>query len=228
MSKSPNEKVSKTKIIVKAPTQERSRQTVATILNACSRLLLTDGFYEMTTDRIAKEAGVSIGSLYQFFGNKESVVQAMIKNIYEEDKTILAEKMRALAPLSADDRVKAMVEILIEMARRNSELRAKLTTIVYYVLDPSYISESLRFFQDTIRYNLPQIPGRDMDKVAYMLVNAFMGLVNNMSIDKPEAIHNPAISQEITQLFIKYLDLDGTPVKTGETGSSTHSQGDYI
>lgn len=208
MSKSLNEKVSKTKIIVKAPTQERSRQTVATILNACSQLLLTEGFYEMTTDRIAKEAGVSIGSLYQFFGNKESVVQALIKNIYEEDKRIVSEKMRTVSPLPANERVKALVNIMIDMARRNSDLRAKLTTIVYYVMDPSYISESLRFFQDTVRFNLPQVPGRDMDKVSYMFVNAFMGLINNMSIDKPEAIHNPAITQEITQLFFKYLDLD--------------------
>lgn len=229
MSKTPNEKVNKTKIIVKAPTQERSRQTVATILDACSRLLLTEGFYEMTTDRIAKEAGVSIGSLYQFFGNKESVVQALIKNIYEEDKRLLVEKTRSLPSLPADDRLKALVEILIDVSRRISDLRAKLTTIVYYVMDPSYISESLRFFQDTVRYNLPQVPGRDMDKVSYMFVNAFMGLVNNMSIDKPEAIHNPAIAQEITQLFTKYLDM-GHPsgAALAETSNSPQSQGDYI
>ncbi|MGZ3771681.1 MAG: TetR/AcrR family transcriptional regulator [Bdellovibrio sp.] len=225
MTKSLNEKVSKTKIIVKAPTQERSRQTVATILNACSRLLLTDGFYEMTTDKIAKEAGVSIGSLYQFFGNKESVVQAMIKNIYEEDKSILAEKMRALPPMSAEERVKAMVSILIDMGRRNAELRAKLTTIVYYVMDPSYISETLRFIQDTVRSYLPQIPGRDMEKVSYMLVNAFVGLMNNMAIDKPEAIHNPAIVQEISQLFIKYLDLDNAPKAAA---SKATAQDDFI
>ncbi|MGZ3773686.1 MAG: TetR/AcrR family transcriptional regulator [Pseudobdellovibrionaceae bacterium] len=227
MSNSPNEKMNKTKIIVKAPTQERSRQTVATILNACSRLLISEGFYEMTTDRIAKEAGVSIGSLYQFFGNKESVVQAMIKNIFEEDKRILSEKMRALSHLPIEERVKALVEVMIEMARRNSELRAKLTTIVYYVMEPSYISDTLRFIQDAVRFNLPQVAGRDMDKVSYMFVNAFMGLINNMSIDQPEAIHNHDIAQEITQLFIKYLDLDFAPSQAdAEKKSSMH--GDFI
>lgn len=228
MSKTPSEKVSKTKIIVKAPTQERSRQTVATILNACSRLLLTDGFYEMTTDRIAKEAGVSIGSLYQFFGNKESVVQAMIRNIYEEDKRILNEKMRALPQLPAPERIRAMVDIMIDLARQNSELRAKLTTIVYYVMEPSYISETLRFMQDAVRHNLPQVPGRDMDKVSYMFVNAFVGLVNNMAIDRPDAIHSPGITQEITQLFIKYLDLEHTPTTMTASSNSSQSHGDFI
>ena len=73
-------KKSKTKLQLKAPTQERSRQTVATILEACERIMIREGFYGVTTDKIAKEAGVSIGSLYQFFGNKESVVSAFYTN----------------------------------------------------------------------------------------------------------------------------------------------------
>ncbi|WP_374075283.1 TetR/AcrR family transcriptional regulator [Bdellovibrio bacteriovorus] len=229
MTQSMEEKAKKTKIIVKAPTQERSRQTVATILDACSRLLISEGFYSITTDKIAKEAGVSIGSLYQFFGNKESVVQAVVKNIIEEDKRLISEKMRAISPLPPEQRVKAMIELAVETIRRNSDLRAKLTTIQYYVADAAYISESIRFFQEVVRYNLPQIPGRDMDKVSYLVVNAFIGLVNTMSIDKPEAIHDQAIVNEITQLFFKYLDLD-TPVATATVGASaaTRAKGDFI
>ncbi|KYG66089.1 transcriptional regulator [Bdellovibrio bacteriovorus] len=207
------EKAKKTKIIVKAPTQERSRQTVATILDACSRLLISEGFYSITTDKIAKEAGVSIGSLYQFFGNKESVVQAVVKNIMEEDKRIISEKMRAISPLPSEQRMKAMIELCIETFRRNSDLRSKLSTIQYYVADASYMSDSIRFFQEVVRYNLPQIPGRDMDKVSYLIVNSFIGLVNTMCVDRPEALHDPTIVTEITQMFMKYLDLSDKPAQ---------------
>lgn len=69
----------KTKIQVKSPTQERSKQTVSSILEACARIISREGYFAVTTDKIAVEAGVSIGSLYQFFGNKESVVSALIK-----------------------------------------------------------------------------------------------------------------------------------------------------
>lgn len=206
------EKSKKTKIIVKSPTQERSRQTVATILEACSRLLISEGFYSITTDKIAKEAGVSIGSLYQFFGNKESVVQAVVKNLIEEDKRSITEKMRSISPLPPEQRIKAMIEMAVETIRHNSDLRAKLTTIQYYVAEADYMSESIRFYQEVVRYNLPTMPGRDMEKVSYIVVNAFIGLVNNMSIDKPDAIHDPALIKELHQLFFKYLDLkaDGT------------------
>lgn len=218
------EKDKKTKIIVKIPTQERSRQTVATILNACSRLLVSDGFYDLTTDKIAKEAGVSIGSLYQFFGNKESVVQALVKNIIEEDKRIITDKMRSISPLPVEQRLRAMIELAIDTIRRNSDLRSKLTTIQYYVADASYISEFLRFYQEVIHYNLPQIPGRDMEKTAYIIVNAFIGLTNTMAIDKPAAIHDPGIAKEIIQMFFKYLGLDSPT--TGTVGSSHN--GDLI
>lgn len=220
------EKTKKTKIIVKAPTQERSRQTVATILDACSRLLVSEGFYSITTDKIAKEAGVSIGSLYQFFGNKESVVQAVVKNLMEEDKRIMSEKMRAISPLPPEQRVKAMIELSFEICRRNYELRAKLTTIQYYVAEAAYVSEFIRFFQEVVRYNLPQVPGKDMDKVSYVLVNAFIGLVNTMAIDNPNYINDASVLTEITQMFYKYLDIPQTTAV--ENKSATYGKGDFI
>ncbi|MBO9666816.1 MAG: TetR family transcriptional regulator [Bdellovibrio sp.] len=215
------DKAKKTKIIVKAPTQERSRQTVATILDACARLLVSEGFYAITTDKIAKEAGVSIGSLYQFFGNKESVVQAVVKNLMEEDKRIMSEKMRSISPLPPEQRIKAMIELSFEIYRRQYELRAKLTTIQYYVAEASYISESIRFFQEVVKYNLPQLPGKDMEKVAYILVNAFMGLCNTMAIDNPNYINDPVVLSEMSQLFLKYLDI---PVEK----PATTPKGDFI
>ncbi|HWU44622.1 MAG TPA: TetR/AcrR family transcriptional regulator [Bdellovibrio sp.] len=204
------DKTKKTKIIVKAPTQERSRQTVATILEACSRLLVSEGFFSITTDKIAKEAGVSIGSLYQFFGNKESVVQAVVKQLMEEDKRIANEKMKSISPLPADQKARALIELAFEICRRNFELRSKLTTIQYYVTDANYVSDFIRFFQDVLKENLPAIPGKDMNLVCNLIVNAFIGLVNTMAIDNPNYINDQALLGEITQLFFKYLGIETT------------------
>jgi Transcriptional regulator len=219
------DKNKKTKIIVKNPTQERSRQTVATILDACSRLLISEGFYSITTDKIAKEAGVSIGSLYQFFGNKESVVLAVVRQLLEEDKKLMSEGMRTVSPLPPEQRVPAMINLAFDIIRRNSELRAKLTTIQYYVADANYISDSLRFFTEIVRYNLPVIPGRDMEKVAYIVVNAFIGLVNTMNIDSPNFINDPGITEEISRLLYNYL---GMSLDTASAGAPKSPKGDFI
>src|SRR5580658_1601853 len=58
----------------KQPQQSRSAQLVADILEAASRVLVRDGAYHFTTARVAEAAGVSVGSLYQYFPNKEAIL----------------------------------------------------------------------------------------------------------------------------------------------------------
>ena len=61
----------------KSASQERSRLTINTILEATTRVLMKDGYDRASTNRIAAAAGVSIGSLYQYFPSKEALVAAV-------------------------------------------------------------------------------------------------------------------------------------------------------
>jgi AcrR family transcriptional regulator len=61
----------------KEPRQERSRRMQARILEAAVRVLADEGALGFTTTRVADEAGISVGSLYQYFPNKHSLVVAI-------------------------------------------------------------------------------------------------------------------------------------------------------
>jgi AcrR family transcriptional regulator len=63
----------------KSPSQERSRQTVERILNAATRIFHEQGYAGTTTNDIADEADLSIGSLYQYFPNKDALLAALTK-----------------------------------------------------------------------------------------------------------------------------------------------------
>ena len=63
----------------KTPTQARSNASVQAILEATVQVLLKDGRSKLTTTRIAARAGVSVGTLYQYFPNKSSLLQALLK-----------------------------------------------------------------------------------------------------------------------------------------------------
>ena len=63
----------------KLPRQERSRATYEAMLEACARLLREEGYEALTTTGVAERAGVGIGTLYEFFPNKESIVAALIE-----------------------------------------------------------------------------------------------------------------------------------------------------
>ena len=63
----------------KSASQKRSRLTVDALLEATTRVLVKEGYDKATTNRIAAVAGVSIGSLYQYFPGKEALVAAVIE-----------------------------------------------------------------------------------------------------------------------------------------------------
>jgi AcrR family transcriptional regulator len=63
----------------KNPQQRRSRDTIEAIFEAAIQVLLANGFEETTTIQIANRAGVSIGSLYQYFPNKRALLAAIVR-----------------------------------------------------------------------------------------------------------------------------------------------------
>lgn len=79
----------------RVPNQERARALVAAILEASAHVLEVHGFEGATTARIAAKAGVSVGSLYQYFGTKESVFDALTAELIER-------LLRAAAPVVAE------------------------------------------------------------------------------------------------------------------------------
>jgi len=86
------------------PRQARSRASVDAILEGAARILERDGYEALTTNRIATEAGVGIGTLYDFFPNREAIVLALaarrLERLADEVQEGLAEA-GGLAPAEA-------------------------------------------------------------------------------------------------------------------------------
>jgi AcrR family transcriptional regulator len=68
----------------KAPKQARAKQRVAKLLEVAEQLLIDEGYDSFSTNRVAKEADISIASLYQYFPNKEALVYAINRKMLDE------------------------------------------------------------------------------------------------------------------------------------------------
>ena len=82
----------------KAASQERSRATVDALVEATARILVKEGFDKASTNRIAEVAGVSVGSLYQYFPGKEALVAAVAERHQQQImQTVQGEVAEVLA-----------------------------------------------------------------------------------------------------------------------------------
>lgn len=94
----------------KEPQQERARATVEAILEAAARILDRQGWSGFTTNAVAEVAGVSIGSLYQYFPNKLALVEAILRRHFDD---VLSALRAPDAPVSRMERIEGLVSGMI-------------------------------------------------------------------------------------------------------------------
>src|SRR6187551_1284531 len=97
----------------KRPRQERSKATVDTILEATTRVLKKQGFDGLSTNAVAAQAGVSIGSLYQYFPNKEALVAKLIDRHMEDMNAAIFAELTRVAVMPIAQAARAVVELTI-------------------------------------------------------------------------------------------------------------------
>lgn len=125
------------------PTQARSKQTVEAILEGAARVFRREGF-EATTNRIAEEAGVGIGSVYEYFPNKQALLHALAERHVELAESRISAALvscstnaellaRLQAAILASQRFPSHALVLVELER--PELRARADALRTAILD---------------------------------------------------------------------------------------------
>jgi len=195
----------------KRPRQERSKATVDSILAATARVLVREGFDGLTTNAVAEKAGVSIGSLYQYFPNKEALVSALIERHLEEmSGSVLAELTR-VAKLPLAQAARAVIELTIRAHAINPELHRVLTEQVPRVGRLAKLRDldgiSRRMVAGLLAARRDEIAIRDPELAALMLVSTIEAIVHRTALLDPERLSDPALVEEATLLVTRYLGV---------------------
>jgi AcrR family transcriptional regulator len=122
------------------PQQERSRAGVRRLLAAAEHILETDGFDGLTIARITGAAGVSVGSYYQFFEDKNAIVEVLAKRYITETASLIGNLVDAIVDLQPGTRLAAAFEGFVELYRSNPAYRV--------IRAASYSSPDLRRADD--------------------------------------------------------------------------------
>lgn len=193
----------------KAPRQDRSKATVDALLGATARVLVHDGYDRASTNRVAAEAGVSIGSLYQYFPSKEALVAAVIERHTEEICAGLEEVMRQVAAEPMPVVIRALVSALIQAKLIEPKLHKVLIEqtprvgrLAKVKEMEARVGEMLRAFFAARR---SEIRPKNLDAAVYTLVTLGVALSHGIALDRPAHLGERELVDEFTDIVSRYL-----------------------
>ncbi len=183
--------------------QERSRATVDAVLEAAARVLVADGYAAASTNRIARVAGVSIGTLYEYFANREEVYDALIQR--ELDALVGALQGQELSgdrPLI--ESLMARVGTAMTTMRFGPELMRALEQVPGALFRKRLAvarSQVLSFVERLLEAHREEVQVRDLALAAFVAVSAVEGIAANATNDRFDL----RLAEEIEMLLRAYL-----------------------
>lgn len=196
----------------KLPRQARSEATVKAILQAAAQVFERHGYAAATTNRIAQRAGVSIGTLYQYFPNKDAILVALVHQHLAESTAALQPHLLRLKSGAGfedvlPDIVSAMVamhalapglhRVLFEETQLPATLRAEIDELEDQLTDLA--AQALA--------NDPSTAPTDPRLAARIVVGVIEGLTHRLVLRPPPGVSPDAIAREITELVRAYLEI---------------------
>ena len=200
----------------KAPRQQRAHETRARILDAARRVFAEHGYAAGTTNRIAEAAGLSIGSLYQYFPNKDAILVELVDQHIDAgtdavlaalgtagdrspDPTgvplhrLIATAVEAMVALHGTDR--GLHRVLFEEAPRPPDQLARLRAL----------ERDLTARVAAVLAHHPEVTARDPVVAARLAIDAVESLVHRIATDADSGIADDVLTAEITRMVAAYL-----------------------
>lgn len=190
----------------KSASQERSRVTVDAILEATARVLVREGYDRASTNRIAAVAGVSIGSIYQYFPSKEALVATVAERHSHEVLQLMRNALARVAASPVPVAAREFVSVMIDSHRVNPKLHQVLAEQVPRVGRPELDAQAL--IRDYLEVHREEIGVADLDTAAFICTTAVDALTHAAVLHRPDILTDGKAEQfvdEVTDLVVRYL-----------------------
>jgi len=192
----------------KRPSQARSERLVADILEAASRVLARDGARRFTTARVAAAAGVSVGSLYQYFPNKESILFRLQTDEWQQTGSLLDTQFTDTTrpPL---ERLRAVVLTFFRSECDEAELRVALKDAAPLYRDApetrEHRQEGRRRSLTFMREILPDLPAKERTFVTNLVMTAMSAIGKTVSEEGHSRAEVARLATATGDMFCAYL-----------------------
>ncbi|WP_394761788.1 TetR/AcrR family transcriptional regulator [Phenylobacterium sp.] len=199
----------------KSPRQQRSRQTVEVVLEAAAHILEDGGLARFNTNAVAARAGVSVGSIYQYFPDKDAVMTALIRREAARFDGALERALAGAADLPLDDAIGGLIAVAVRHQTERPNL-ARILDLEERRLGLEEQAEAataaalnrLTAFLETRGVWEPAVSAAD-------LLNLARGMIDGALGDDPADL-----SRRVRRAILGYLAAGPQPSKSNTTPSS--------
>lgn len=172
------------------PQQSRSQASVDAILDAVSRVLREQGRASLTTNHIAETAGVSVGTLYQYFSNKQDIYTALHEREYRRTGDSVKKAFADTEGGSLDDLITTLMDAVIAERLRDPDTHRLLMTTVPRRSDRMDASNplALAFYAAVASHQDELRKDCDLDRFVFILSHMITSFANAVVLLRPAAI----------------------------------------
>ena len=192
------------------------------IMQAAAHIVLSSGIECANTNAIAKRAGVSIGTLYQYYTDKDEIVADLLTEIVEKRQGRIrsALDMKVLTG-SVSDSVSRVVDAILDSENeQDSHLEVLLLPLVFRLGSEKKVvatTEAMEGFLKPVLKALmvvsnPKLLKRDLDTVIFVLIHAIRGVFLGLCLPGAKGISKKKLKDELNHLILHYLNY-----KTGHS-----------
>lgn len=193
----------------KQPRQARSTELVATILEAATQVLAEEGASRFTTARVAERAGVSIGSLYQYFPNKAAILFRLQADEWQRTSILLRDILQETErpPL---DRLRTLVLAFLHSECAEASVRVALNDAAPLYRDAPEAAgaraEGERVFHQFMMEVLPRVSNSKRELVGDLITTTFSAVGKDFSETHRATEEIEAYASAMADMFCAYLD----------------------
>lgn len=191
----------------KSASQERSKATVDALLAATTRVLVKEGYDHASTNKIAEAAGVSIGSLYQYFPDRDALIAELSRRHVAAMQAAVTAAISGVEDQPLEVAIRQLMGALVAAHRIDPRLDQALHRLL-----PLVGGAEIDAFEDVAATHaaaaLRRHPGvalADPERSAVLLVQAVGGVIRTTLRRAPERVHDVALELELADLVLGFL-----------------------
>lgn len=197
--------------IRKNPKQNRAKVTVDSILEATIQLLEGNQHKDLTTNHIAERAGVSVGTLYQYFSNRDEILTVLFFTYRRELVREMSSRLEQAELSNLDEAIHSIIHVLIASFKSRLAVRSAMVEQLLVRSHPGWTND-LDTISVLIQTKLESFSGTpeidiDLNPVGmFVLTRSVFGVVQRAIQGRPEYLDDPEFEKQLTRLVWGFLN----------------------